>query len=44
MYRITKEILCVAMTFAGMAAPAVAHAQATLADPRGSGPLVSAVQ
>ena len=44
MISITREIRCVATTFAVTVTPAAALAQSALVDPRGSGPIVSAVQ
>ena len=44
MFGIAKRILYATTAFAGTAVPTVAHAQTALADPRGSGPIVSAVQ
>lgn len=44
MIRIAKKIRRGAAGISLVAAPAVAHAQAALTDPHGSGPIVSAVQ
>ncbi|WP_431563865.1 TrbC/VirB2 family protein [Brevundimonas sp.] len=44
MIKLLRGIWRTITTATATAAPAIAHAQTTLADPRGSGPIVSAVQ
>lgn len=44
MIRIAKEVSCATAALLLTVTPTLAHAQTALADPRGSGPIVSAAQ